>query len=72
MSNEHGTCECGVAVAFTLIFALIITSLIASIVDNHADKYWQHEAVKHNAAHYDTVTGEWKWNTKLPVEDDNK
>lgn len=26
------------------------------------DSSWRTEIIKHHAAHYDTVTGMWKWN----------
>lgn len=37
---------------------------------SHGITMLQKEAVKHNAAEYDSVTGEWRW--KQPAAENNK
>ncbi len=43
----------------------IIGFFIGSIcILGFTETYWRADAIKHNAAHYDTMTGEWHWNDK--------
>lgn len=54
---------CGIISGF-VIGALVV----GEIVGCATREGWKSDAIEHNAAHYDTKTGEFKWNdTKEPT-----
>ena len=48
----------GIFIAGCLLGQLI--GEISTVVGQR--KVWEYQAIKHNAAHYDQTTGEFKWN----------
>ncbi len=51
-----------------LVCSIVISSCAGTFVGQRLDEnYFRAEIIKHNAAHYDTVTGDWKWNTEVPT-----
>ena len=45
-----------------IVFIFSLFCLLFVIWVNN--ELWRMKAVEHGAAHYDTVTGRWQWNTK--------
>lgn len=57
MSEEGSAFIAGVILGF-----IVGATLVGNIVSCADITEWQATAIEHNAAHYDTKTGEFKWN----------
>lgn len=55
-----------IMVALGLVVVVILWS--TAIQEVHDNLKWQREAVIHGAAHYDDITGVWRWNTVVTKE----
>ena len=63
MSEEGSALLAGMLLGF-ILGALVVGNIVGCV----SCEGWQTAAIEHNAGHYDTKTGEFKWNdTKEPT-----
>jgi len=51
------------------IFGAVVASVVGVVVGIAEAEKWRHDAVAHNAAEYDTVTGVWRWKQTATVRE---
>lgn len=44
-----------------LLFGVLVTMITLSAVGIQTTGYWEHQAILHQAAHYDSQTGAFTW-----------
>jgi len=50
---------------FLVVVVISITLMMVAVVSvSTPDHVWHNEAIEHGHAHYDSVTGDFKWNIR--------